>query len=69
MADEFKTHLLNEAGLERVRTIGEGFQLLLQALDALGVPPGRDRAIVVTKLQEACFFAKRAIADQPESQL
>lgn len=30
---------------------------------------GREFAIVMTKLEEACFFAKKAMALQPENQL
>lgn len=68
MADEFKVHRLNEAGLDAARGVAAVFEVLLSSLDELGVPHGRERAIVVTKLQEACFFAKRAIADNPKNQ-
>ena len=67
MRNEFMVHKLNEQGLELARAIAVAFSNMLLDLEAI-VPPGRDRAIVVTKLQEACFFAKRAIADNPENQ-
>ncbi len=33
------------------------------------LPPGRERALVVTKLQEAAFWAKRAVAIVPTNQI
>lgn len=68
MRQEFQTHLLNERGLTAVGDVGQVFSDMLYKIEAL-IPPGRERAIVVTKLQEACFFAKRAVADITENQL
>ena len=65
MSDEFKVHLLNERGLKKAGDVAHAFDRLLAELD---LPPGRERALVVTKLQEACFWAKRAIATQAENQ-
>ena len=50
---------------ERQRFEQDFQQALLAELD---LPPGRERALVVTKLQEACFWTKRAIATQAENQ-
>ena len=55
-----------EVGLS-AEAIAEGFGLLLAGLDRMGIS-GRERALIVTKLQEASFFAKRAIAIQLENQ-
>lgn len=66
--DEFKVHRLNENGLAKADQIGSRFAELLGDLEAL-IPPGRERSLVVTKLQEAAFFAKRGIAILPENQL
>jgi hypothetical protein len=63
--------MLNELGKNKARLIAERFSDLLNALEAeIGSTPenGREMAIVRTKLQEACFFAKRAMAVQPASQ-
>lgn len=67
MSDEFSVHVLNDAGLQKAKRIATAFDQLLTELDACGVG-GRERAIVVTKTQEACFFAKRSIAVMPENQ-
>lgn len=59
--------MLNPAGIARATELGEAFSTLLETIEQM-VPPGHERALVVTKLQEACFFAKRAIAIIPENQ-
>lgn len=67
MRDEFKVHQLNAQGLRKAANLGEVFSQALEAIELL-VPQGRERSIVVTKLQEASFFAKRAIALDPANQ-
>lgn len=64
---EFQVHLLNDQGIGRAQMLGAVFSEALDRIEAI-IPPGRDRAIVVTKLQEASFFAKRAIAADPVNQ-
>lgn len=61
----FKTHRLNAQGVEKAKAIAQAFTELIEALD---LPPGRESAIVYTKLEEACFFAKKAIANKTENQ-
>ena len=68
MRQEFSVHVLNEKGLEQARQIGDIFSTALDRLEEI-VPAGRERALVVTKLQEAAFFAKRAIATDTTNQL
>lgn len=71
MAGEFEVHRLNERGLACCEEVARLFDDLLHALEgptAGELSQSRERAIVVTKLQEACFFAKRAVATQPEFQ-
>ena len=73
---EFQVHMLNAAGVRRAVEIEDVFD---QALDKLAVictdgrpmsgPGGREFAIVKTKLEEACFFAKKSIANQECNQL
>lgn len=65
MTDEFRVHRLNVAGMARANGMAASFDNLLEALQ---LPLGRERALVITKLQEACFWAKRAIATDPANQ-
>lgn len=67
MADEFKVHRLNGDGMEIAGAIGDVFRDVLAKLDTI-IPQGRERSLVVTKLQEANFWAKRAIAIVPGNQ-
>ncbi len=66
--DEFQVHMLNDTGVARARDIGKLFSAFLTNLEAQCGANGREMAIVKTKLQEAAFFAKRAIAVCPENQ-
>ena len=73
MAGEFRTHRLNEAGIKKCDAIGEVFENTLAVLQAMCANQykgtgAREMALVATKLQEACFFAKRAVAILPEYQ-
>ncbi len=61
MNKEFAVHMLNDAGKAKARSIAEHFDQLLAALCEV-CPPSRELAIVRTKLEEACFFAKKAMA-------
>lgn len=64
----FKTHLLNDEGKVLARKIADLFDDALESAKALGVD-GRELSLVTTKLEEACFFAKKSIAIKPENQL
>lgn len=66
--EEFAVHKLNDVGMLRARDIAKLFSLFLNSIEAHCGASGREMAIVRTKLQEAAFFAKRAIALDPESQ-
>jgi hypothetical protein len=63
----FEVHMLNESGKGKARDIADSFNELLTKLRAY-CPEGRETAIVKTKLEEACFFAKKAMANQAENQ-
>jgi len=72
MRQEFQVHLLNDIGIDRAKGVGELFSEFLDKLESF-IPQtpsqnGREMALVKTKLQEASFFAKRAIAVLPENQ-
>ena len=64
---EFEVHILNDVGIAKAKVIASCFSELLTALEA-AVPPGRERALVVTKLQESAFWAKRGMAVDPNNQ-
>lgn len=63
----FEVHLLNAAGMARAHRIAKAFDTLLTELQEV-CPAGRELAIVTTKLEEACFFAKKAMANTVENQ-
>lgn len=67
MRSEFTVHILNDDGLKAATDIAAAFSNLLEEMDRLMPGSSREKALVVTKLQEACFFAKRAIALLPEN--
>lgn len=67
MRDEFQVHQLNAVGMAKAQTLGEIFSRALEDIEAI-VPAGRERSLVITKLQETSFFAKRAIAAHPFNQ-
>ena len=52
---------------ERAKAIAVAFSDLLDKVEAFGCT-GRDLALVKTKLEEACFCAKRGMASLPENQ-
>lgn len=63
----FQVHMLNEAGKGKAQAIASSFDTLLSDL-AKHCGTGREMAIVKTKLEEACFFAKKAMANQIDNQ-
>lgn len=63
----FEVHMLNADGIVKARRIAELFDAFLEALSK-DVPPNRHMSIVRTKLEEACFFAKKGMASDPENQ-
>lgn len=68
MRKEFEVHMLNEEGKVKARRIANTFNGALAELeDCCGVE-GREMSIVRTKLEEACFFAKKAMASSPDNQ-
>jgi hypothetical protein len=64
---EFAVHLLNDDGIQKAETLAAIFSSTLDAIERI-VPAGRERALVITKMQEAAFFAKRGIAIDPLNQ-
>lgn len=66
--EAFAVHKLNEHGMMRAHEVAYEFHQTLENLKALGVD-GRYLAIVTTKLEEACFFAKKGMASKEENQM
>ncbi|MCK4945542.1 MAG: hypothetical protein KAS59_04700 [Alphaproteobacteria bacterium] len=62
MNREFEVHILNDEGIAKARTIALCFDGVLNRLKDLCPEKTREFAIVKTKLEEACFFAKKAMA-------
>jgi hypothetical protein len=62
----FEFHLLNEEGKQKAKVIACKFHELLCSLG--GISPEsvatREFSLCKTKLEEACFFAKKAMATQ-----
>ncbi len=58
---EFKKPPLSPAGKVKAELTALAFSKFLSELESI-VPPGRPLSLVVTKLQEACFFAKLGVA-------
>lgn len=65
---EFTVHMLNDAGKGKAAAIAETLSAALDGLEAVCGKDGREMAVVRTKLEEACFFAKRAMAQRSENQ-
>jgi len=67
MRKEFAFHKLNQQGQTKAELIGDIFEEALSRIESY-VPDSRELAIVRTKLEEACFFAKKGMAAQASNQ-
>lgn len=66
---EFSVHMLNDEGRKKATQLAESFSALMEAIEGLAAGgDARSLAISKTKLEEACFFAKRAMASAPSNQ-
>lgn len=65
--NEFQVHILNDEGIAKANALAEAFSSTLDLIEKI-VPPSRERSLVVTKLQEAAFWAKRGMAVDPANQ-
>lgn len=65
---EFQVHLLNENGISKAMLLAATFTDTLNEIERLAGHDGREMAIVRTKMEEACFFAKKALANRQENQ-
>jgi hypothetical protein len=67
MHDAFAFHKLNEQGQAQANAIAILFSDLLQKIEPSHFDP-RTAALARTKLEEACFFAKKSMAMNPNYQ-
>lgn len=67
MKQLFEVHKLNEKGFKKAELIARSFSILLDNLEGV-CREGREFAIAKTKLEEACFFAKKAMLSDPMNQ-
>lgn len=65
---EFKSYKLNDSGVDDCHEVAVLFDQLLNDLVSV-CEPGREFSIVKTKLEEACFFAKKSVALDPANQV
>lgn len=68
MNKEFTFHKLNQEGIDKAIKIAEAFDLCLETLTAIMPLHTREMAICRTKLEEACFFAKKSMANSEVNQ-
>ena len=61
--DEFRVHVLTVEGLDVMKVIATKFDKLLVDLQGMGIERCREFSLVHTKLEEACFYAKKAYAN------
>ena len=66
---EFQVHLLNQEGIDNAKILAKDFSTLLnEIISIVGTEQNREMSIVKTKLEEASFFAKKALANQTKYQ-
>jgi hypothetical protein len=63
----FQVHILNHEGREKAQLIAEDFDRLYRGLSSM-LRSSREFSIVKTKLEEAAFYAKKALAQEAENQ-
>lgn len=56
----FDSYEMNERGREQLAVIHDAFNKLLAEVHI--IDNGRERSLMLTKLQEACWYARRSIA-------
>ena len=67
MPREFEFVRLTDHGINQANTVGDLFAGLFHQLEQ-NIPNGRELSLVKTKLQEVCFWAKKAVSLNSENQ-
>ena len=64
--DIFKVHMLNQKGIEKAERIRMAFEKCVMDVN-LQAKGGDERCLALfkTKMEEACFYAKKAMASDP----
>lgn len=65
MHKEFQFPMLNEAGIRKAEQIIASFDRLLDDLVVVNPDASREMSLCRTKLEEAAFYAKKAMALDP----
>ncbi len=65
---EFANHVLNDHGVARSGDITHAFDTLLNTLLHINPDASREMSLVRTKLEEASFYARKALALNPVHQ-
>ena len=68
MDSAFEVHTFSELGEQKAKVISEAFDRLMTNLRNV-CPDGHELALVKTKLEEACFFAKKAMGNIAENRV
>jgi hypothetical protein len=63
---EFSAIAMNDHAVDKCRAIREAFSAALESV-SLQVGPSRELSIVTTKMQEACMWAIRGVAQKAEN--
>ena len=67
---EFAFHKLNDDGIEKARLFGVYYSELVDTLiKQIGNHSSPELAIAIRKLEESCFYAKKAMANNPAHQV
>lgn len=69
MSELFASYTLNEEGKRKVLAVTNAFEDLLAKLHSIGPSTGVPYAMVRMNLEQACFYAKKAIAMIPANRI
>lgn len=69
MRTQFQVHTLNDVGKQKAEYIARAFDNLAGDLESVcgELNTSRQMSLVATKLEEACFHAKKAMASDPQN--
>jgi len=67
MRTAFMSYKLNEEGRRKMGDIEAAFNQLVDTVQFIS-NPSREHSLMMTKLEEACFYAKKSVAQQSENQ-
>lgn len=68
MRKEFKFHRLNEYGIDKARKLAELYNTLCEQVTEIVRVSSPELTIATRKLEESCFYAKKAMAEQDINQ-